>query len=328
MKNFLKKQWFIIGIAVALLLAYLKPEAGIFINPGKISANIAIILLFLISGISLPTEKMIDGIKQYKIHMFVQFFIFIFTPAYFYFTSQLVADYIPENLRVGIFALGVLPTTISSCIVFTQISGGNTAITIFNAVSSNFAGILISPLLLTMLLHGGSNSMAQDEIFRIIMNLGYKVLLPFIVGQILHKKIATFVQEKKSLLSNTSTILILLIIYFAFCGAMLNPTLKEVAPKLPLGIAYIAIAHIVLLGIIFLVISITKFSFEDKIAVMYCAPQKTLALGVPLLSTYFADSPDLLGTALVPILFYHPWQIIIASLFLYPFFKKRTDINI
>ena len=42
-------------------------------------------------------------------------------------------------------------------------------------------------------------------------------------------------------------------------------------------------------------------------------PQKTLAVGIPLLSTYFAHDPELLAVAILPLLFYHPWQLMIAG---------------
>ena len=46
---------------------------------------------------------------------------------------------------------------------------------------------------------------------------------------------------------------------------------------------------------------------------VFVAPQKTLAMGVPLLSTYFAAQPEVLGIAMIPLLFYHPWQLLTAG---------------
>ena len=37
-------------------------------------------------------------------------------------------------------------------------------------------------------------------------------------------------------------------------------------------------------------------------------------MGVPLLSTYFAGREDLLGLAIIPLLFYHPFQILVAGI--------------
>ena len=45
----------------------------------------------------------------------------------------------------------------------------------------------------------------------------------------------------------------------------------------------------------------------------YAAPQKTLAVGVPLISTYFASNPEIIGLALLPLVFYHAWQLLVAG---------------
>ena len=64
---------------------------------------------------------------------------------------------------------------------------------------------------------------------------------------------------------------------------------------------------------------------EDRVALLYVAPQKTLALGVPLLSIYFADQ-DLLGVVLLPLVFYHPFQILVAGLLRsLPFVRAATE---
>ena len=56
-----------------------------------------------------------------------------------------------------------------------------------------------------------------------------------------------------------------------------------------------------------------RFPPENIISILFAAPQKTLAMGVPLLSTFFADSPEILGIALLPLIFYHPWQLLMSG---------------
>jgi predicted Na+-dependent transporter len=36
-------------------------------------------------------------------------------------------------------------------------------------------------------------------------------------------------------------------------------------------------------------------------------------MGAPLLSVYFASAPQLLGFALLPLIFYHMWQLMVAG---------------
>jgi len=76
---------------------------------------------------------------------------------------------------------------------------------------------------------------------------------------------------------------------------------------------YLAAAYLVLLAASFLGARALNFSGDSIISVLFTAPQKTLAMGVPLLSTFFAANPEILGIALLPLIFYHPWQLFIAG---------------
>lgn len=46
---------------------------------------------------------------------------------------------------------------------------------------------------------------------------------------------------------------------------------------------------------------------------MFCASQKTLAFGLPLINTIFEGSPNLAAYC-APIMFIHPLQLILGSL--------------
>ena len=65
MKSFLKKNWFIIGIVTALILGFLIPEFGVRLNTKSIFTTVLIVLLFLISGLKLPTETIKEGILTF-----------------------------------------------------------------------------------------------------------------------------------------------------------------------------------------------------------------------------------------------------------------------
>jgi predicted Na+-dependent transporter len=77
--------------------------------------------------------------------------------------------------------------------------------------------------------------------------------------------------------------------------------------------AYLAAAHLALLALAYGGARALRLSPQNTISVLYVAPQKTLAAGAPLLSTYFAASPEILGVALLPLLFYHAWQLLVAG---------------
>jgi sodium/bile acid cotransporter 7 len=61
---------------------------------------------------------------------------------------------------------------------------------------------------------------------------------------------------------------------------------------------------------------------EDTIAAAFCAPQKTIASGIPLAKAIFGAHPGL-GLILLPILFYHPLQLIVCGVLADRFARQR-----
>jgi len=312
--KFLKKQWFIVGMFSLIILALLFPSFGSGLNPGRVTTTWLVIALFFLSGLSLPTESLREGMRDVRLHVFIQVFIYIIAPLYFYLTAFPFKDVMNGQLIIGIYALAVLPTTVSSCIVFTQISEGNTIGAVFNASLSNLSGIFISPLLLTLFLNTSGISLPMDEMLRIFKGLVIKMFIPFVIGQILHLLFKHFARKHKKKFGITSNIFVLCIVFFGVAQSMENDAFQTYWKQLALPFLYLAVSHLILLALAYVGAKRIGLNRANVITVIYTAPQKTLAMGIPLLSTYFAGRPELLGIAILPVLLYHPWQLFIAGL--------------
>ena len=310
--NFIKKNWFLVGLVLLLIIGFFAPELGTSISFGKLTTTILIILIFLITGYTIPTEAIKDGLKDFKLHVFLQFFIFVLVPLYFFITLKLFEGSFSPETRVGIIALACLPTTISSCVIFTQSSGGNTVGAMFNAALANLLGVFVSPLLLTFFLRINDQTYAATEISSVIMNIGVKILIPIIVGQVI-RQIRIPEKQFKKRLKLITNISLLLIVFINFSKSAADPDFRQMLPTMVFPFIYLAVSFFVLLGLSYLFGRIFNFPRKNLITVLYTAPQKTLAMGVPLLTTFFADSPELLGAALLPLLFYHPWQLLVSG---------------
>ncbi len=313
LKSFFIKYWFLFGIVFMLLLGFLTSEWGQKLNPSSLTRTTVIIILFFISGLTLPTENILNGIRPARLHLYIQSFIFIVTPLYFVVSSLAIKASMDERLYVGIRALACLPTTISSCIIFTQLAGGNVVGTMFNASLANVAGVFISPLLISFFLTGARASLPIGELLRVLQNLALKMLLPILGGQLARIFLKSYVDKVKIALRVLSSCLILAIIYFTIAGASDNPLFVSTLGKMAIPFVYLAVSHLVLLSLAYGGARLFRLSRKNIISVLYAAPQKTVAMGVPLLATYFVNDPDLLGMAILPLLFYHTWQLIVAG---------------
>jgi len=309
----LRRNWFVCGIFCVVALALAVPRLGAVLGAGRVLPTAAVVAIFVLSGLSLPSEAMRRGIRNVRVHVFCQLFIFAVIPAYFYATSGWLAGAMNGRLLWGVYALAVFPTTISSCIVLTQMARGNAATAIFNAVLANILGVFVSPTLLTLLLSRAGQALPAEEVLRIFLNLALKVLLPFGAGQLLRLRLRGFADRHRKGFSTAGGGLVLLIVFLAFSRTAGSGALRANAAHLPVPFAYLAGSNVLLMLLALGGARLCRFDRADVTAVLFIAPQKTLAMGIPLLSTYFASQPEVLGIAILPSLFYHPWQLFTAG---------------
>jgi len=311
--RFLKGNWFLFGIGLAVALGMTVPGLGRALNAGRVASTAAVGVIFVLSGLSLPSDQLRAGLRNVRVHVLLQAFIFLAVPAYFCLTAGWLRGVMSGHLILGVYALAVFPTTISSCIVFTQMARGNVAATIFNAVLANLLGVFVSPLLLTLLLRQAGWGLPMDEVARIFLDLALKVLLPFAAGQLLRLRLRSFADRNRRRFSTASACLILLIVFLAFCKAAGSDALRAGAGELAGPLAYLAGSNVLLMALAYGAGRLVGLGRADLASVIFTAPQKTLAMGIPLLTTYFASQPEVIGAAMIPALFYHPWQLLTAG---------------
>ena len=313
MLTFLRRQWFILGLFAALALGFAVSGFGRAVNPGGVTADIVIILIFLSTGFTLPAEAIRRGVTNYRLHLYIQAFIFLVVPAYVVGTLELLGKPFGPLVTTGLYAVAVLPTTITSCTVFTQVSGGNVVATMFNAALANILGIIISPLLLSLLLRGSGAALPPEELLGILGGLGWRMILPILVGHLLRRLRPMFAHRHGGRFRKAQSALILFIVFFTVSNAAANQTFLDNLPRMGLPFLYLAISHWLLLALVFSGSLAFGFPRGDRISALFAAPQKTVALGAPLLTVYFADRPELLAMAILPLVFHHIFQLSTAG---------------
>mmetsp|Transcript_26903 Transcript_26903/g.50378 ORF Transcript_26903/g.50378 Transcript_26903/m.50378 type:complete len:323 (-) Transcript_26903:974-1942(-) len=316
---------------VAVLFAKVLPSLGKnggILRPELFIGNYGVTVIFLLSGLSLQTSELTQAISNIKLNGLIQALIFGFWPFCIgvplrYVLTNLLPNLIPPALVDGLLIMTCLPTTVNMCIMLTSASGGNVATAICNAVISNMAGIIFTPLLL---LHFFGTTI-QLPFGKMVLKLCQKVLLPVTVGQLLRMTPAKeYYKQHSKTFKRLQEVVLLGIVWNAFCNAFSDGLGIGVKESIFLMLLLPSL-HLATLGAFFKFFSLPSFQFSrsEAVAAMFCASQKTLAFGLPLVNTIFQGNPNLAAFC-APIMFIHPLQMTIGS-FLLPMIQKYTAIN-
>lgn len=310
----MRKEWFMIGIVLAIAGAKLKPSVGVKGGPLKPEITvsyIAVATIFFNSGLSLKTEELTSALVHIKLHLFIQIFTLAFFPATIWLFLQLLSiTSINEWLLKGLQTVGCMPPPVSSAVILTKAVGGNEAAAIFNSAFGSFLGIVITPLLLLLFL-GSSSTVPFTSIFS---QLFMTVVVPLIIGQIVRRYIKDWLERKKPPFGAISSSVLLMIIYTTFCDTFSNPhiDLDKFSLVLILFIIVSIQLSFMLLTFIFSTRNNSGFTPADTVAIIFCSTHKSLTLGIPMLKIVFAGH-DHLSLISVPLLIYHPAQILLGS---------------
>ncbi len=325
MISLIKKQWFVIGLFVAVLLAFQFPEVGANggpLRPG-ITTNLAIILVFLIQGWMLPTEVLAKGMLRMRAHVFTQLFIFGLFPMVIVLGDLLWGDYMSTPLRYGFFLLGALPTTVTSAIIYTSQSNGSVPVSLINTTVSNMAGILITPLWMLFLARAGGGEMG--DLSAVLIKLSKLILAPLIIGQICHILWKDLGKNLKGPFGYFNQFVIIFIVFVVFSnsvvgGAWVGQGRSIILMTLELCVVLFLMLTAICGGLLFL----TKIPRDEQVAVYFCSTQKTLAAGIPLGISLFGSDPSF-GVILLPVMLFHPVQLILGAFLIGPLRRYQSE---
>uniref|UniRef100_A0A4W6FE94 Sodium/bile acid cotransporter n=1 Tax=Lates calcarifer TaxID=8187 RepID=A0A4W6FE94_LATCA len=306
----IRKEWFIIGIVLVILSAKLQPSVGVRGGPLKPEITIAyfaVSLIFFNSGLSLKTEELTSALLHVRLHLFVQSFTLVFFPLAVWLLLRVLAlTAIDQWLLRGLQTVSCMPPPVSSAVILTKAVGGNEAAAIFNSALSD----QLNKLLLLLQL-GSSSSVPFSSIFS---QLFMTVVVPLILGQVCRGFLREFIERRKPPFGAVSSAVLLMIIYTTFCDTFSNPNIELDPTSLLLVVLIIFSIQVsfMLLTFAFSTRSGSGFSPADTVAIMFCSTHKSLTLGIPMLKIVFAGYEHL-SLISVPLLIYHPAQILLGS---------------
>jgi len=316
---------FVLLLAGAVGLAWVFPEPGA--KGGwfhtEFTTRVAVFLIFVMQGLALPTREVMKGLVQYRLHLAIQVFIFAFIPALVVAALLLCRGLFPYDLYMGFLFVAAVPTTISTSIVFTTAAGGATAVALFNASLSNILGVFIVPLWISLQV---SQKTPIPPVGALILEIMTIILLPFFLGQIARIWLKPWADGHKRHMSKASMGLILFIIYAAFCNSV-KSTIWQSLSGHEIALALVSTLFLLLLVMLAGRIwwSIAGYDRANGIAFFFSATQKAISTGVPMAYAIFASSQISVALVILPLLFYHPLQLLIGSLIVGRLSRAASD---
>ncbi|KAF2142307.1 uncharacterized protein K452DRAFT_331993 [Aplosporella prunicola CBS 121167] len=299
----IKDQWFLVVMLILILIASQVQVPGSQQRiKQKIIGYLAVALIFFINGCTIPSRVLLQNIKRWDLHLFVQAQCYLLTSAIAYGIVSACATnpkFMDPALLIGIIVLGCLPTTISFNTIMTRKSNGNTALTLTQSTIGNFLGPFISTALIRIYTSTDAwyteilpkNMGSYGETYRkVFAQLGFSVFLPLFVGQIvmnafpaLTKKV--FADWKMSKLSSLS---LLTLIWQTYDEAFQSRAFSTINADNMIFFVFMSFGVFLLWMALSIIFSRIWLSKEDTISVAFCVPSKTPAMGVPLTTIMFA----------------------------------------
>ncbi len=308
----LSRDWFLVGMVAAVVLAVFFPDFGRTGGPmhAGVVANVGIFGVFFLHGLGLSTKRMKAGVKRWRLHVLVQAFTFGVFPVLWLVLHAAVGRWIPADLSLGFLYLCAVPSTISSSVAMTAIARGNVAGAIFNASLSSLLGIVLTPLILSVLARTTGQALPLGEAVLKLMGL---LLLPLVLGQVLRPVLGGWHERHQRSTQVFDRLVILVLVYASFCDSVASGLFARH------GVGVLAEAlggAALLLGVVLVLATFAarraRFDKEDEIAAVFCGSKKTLASGVPMARLLFGAHPGL-GLIVLPLMFYHLLQLIVGA---------------
>lgn len=307
-----KPDWFLIGMVLAMLLAWAFPEPGAsggWMHP-ELLTKCGVALLFFLHGLTLSFAALRAGALNWRLHALVQGCTFLLFPVIGIGLTLLLAERAAPELVLGVFFLCALPSTVSSSVAMTATARGNVAGAVFNATLSSLIGIVLTPLWVAVVMKTTGET---RPIGPVIIDLFQWLVLPLAAGQALRPWFGAWATRNKPRISIVDRLIILLLVYTSFCDSFK----EDLWARNGLGqvLAVVLLCAALLTVVFWLTARVARtlgFSREDRIVAIFCGSKKTLASGVPMAKLMFGAHPGM-GMILLPIMVYHQLQLVVGG---------------
>ncbi len=319
MKAFLKKQWFFVGIAIMIILAYVFPDIGRWVRTYSI-LNIGIFLAFFITGLTLETSSITGNLKNFKAPLAAMISSLILFPLLSWLIAQPI---LPAEFVIGVCIIATAPVTVASGTVMTAIGRGNVPLSLFICVLGNLLALFTIPFSLSLLIGIGTD--IELPVLKMLFGLITTILVPTMLGQFVRPFVKNKLEPYKQTFSIFQQSVVLIIIFNAVASSS-DKIIQAGASVVVVGV-FMLILHSVILIMNYGISKGITLDRASTVAFTIHTSQKTLTVSYIIWAGYFAaDYP----MALIPGIVYHMVQMIMDTVVAERFRiqAEKADMNI
>jgi len=297
----IKKYWFISGLVLVFVITVADTTEtvsgiGRWFKMHR-GPDAVIVLIFFFSGLILNARQIRSGLMDIKGIVIALAIIFLVSPI----TGALFSMApLSTGIKIGVFLVAVMPTTLSSGVVMTGAAGGNMAHALVITILANGLAVFTIPVALSLLLNlVGGTAVVNIDKPAIVMKLGFYVLLPLCTGLTIKFFTKSFIDRFALKLQVSNQWLVLGIVWMAMSQARDAIINTEVS----VGIVFLLVFgfHGILLTFAGLFSKLLKLGRGRRESVIFMGSQKTLPLSVILQVSLFPQY----GLALVVCVLHH-----------------------
>lgn len=319
-----KIQWLdrsLIWLGAVALMAWFFPELGSkngWLQLGLV-IKIGVVWIFFSQGVEVGWRNFWLGLHEWKLHLFVQLFSFVIMPLTMALLVWGALGSFPENIKSGLLFLSILPTTIATSALMAERAGGKAAAVNWNILFSNVLGLFIVPYGTLWIL--GLPLEIEVPYFTMMGQVCCLLLLPMILGMILQKRLGEFWQRQIKFFKTLNKLFIYLMVYAALCDGFVSKSWEALGLNWLLGVVGVVLVMLLFWhGTAWGLTGWLGFNPELRVSAVFTAAQKTLAAGVPMAGLLYTSlnqagaSLPPLALFLLPLLIYHPMQLILGAM--------------
>ena len=293
-----KKLFLPVGMLVAVALAFIVPDPGIWFKSLKLN-NWLIIAIFLVCGWQTTADLKFD--RKFLL-VFVTGALITLIAAPFAGWGIAKGFHLDPLSAAGLMVIAAMPPTLSSGVVMTGTAGGNTLLAMTVTIGYSFIGVFILPIILPLVLPEGTEIVVKPG--KMLLDLALLVILPAVIG------VGLRLLTKKKLPAwggHIPSLCVILLVWGFFSAASADML------KFPIGTLLAAAAgslllHVALMAGMWYGSALFKADVPERKAMLFTGASKTLTIALATLSIIGAS-----GTAVIPCMVFYFLQMLIDS---------------